>query len=146
MPDLPSIPPPALHSPAAAISQRSIAAPLWRGVRSVGVTCIAATAEQCATLLAAAQTGSPVPVDGADAADRARVQITADLAPVDEHPAIRLSARPSIVMDDAQGEWIGPAVIAREGEDFASLAERALDQALPWRGARPDTRITGEMK
>lgn len=145
MPDLPSTPPPALTSFAVAMSQRTIAAPLWRGVRSVGLTCIAATPDQCATLLATAQRGAPVQVDGSDAADRNRVQITADLTPADGRPAIRLSARPSIVIDDAQGEWIGPAIIAGEGEDFATLAARALDRALPWRGARPDNRLTGEM-
>lgn len=144
MPDLPSAPPPALASIAAVMSQRPIAAPLWRGVRSAGLTCIAATPDQCAILLATAQKGAPVPVDGSDAADRARVQITADLTPIDGRLAIRLSARPSIVMDDAQGEWNGPAVIAGGGEDFATLAERALDRALPWRGARPDNRLTGE--
>ncbi|MEN2749016.1 hypothetical protein [Sphingomonas sp. T9W2] len=144
MPDLPNAPPPALTSFTVAMSQRTIAAPLWRGVRSVGLTCIAATPDQCTTLLAILQRGAPVPVDNFDAADRARVQITADLAPVDGRPAIALSARPSIVMDDAQGEWIGPAVIAGKGENFETLAERALDQALPWRGARPNNRLTGE--
>ncbi len=144
MPDLPNAVPPALTSFAAAMSQRTIAAPLWRGVRSVGLTCIAATPDQCGTLIAIAQKGAPVPVDGFDAADRARVQIIADLTPVDGRPAIALSARPSIVMDDAQGEWIGPATIAGKGEDFETLAERALDRALPWRGARPNNRLTGE--
>lgn len=144
MPDLPNAVPPALTSFAVAMSQRTIAAPLWRGVRSVGLTCIAATPDQCATLIAIAQKGAPVPVDGFDAADRARVQIIADLTPVDGRPAIALSARPSIVMDDAQGEWIGPATIAGKGEDFETLAERALDRALPWRGARPNNRLTGE--
>ena len=137
MPDLPSTAPPALIRSTAALAQRPMIAPLWRGVRSVGLTCTAASPEQCATLVAVAQKGAPVPVDGTEAADRARVQITADLTPVGDRPAIRLSARPSIVMDDAQGEWVGPAVIAGEDEDFATLAERALDRALPWRGARP---------
>ncbi len=146
MPDLPNAMPPALSSFAATQSQRSIAAPLWRGVRSVGLTCVAATPEQCATLVATAQRGAPVSIDGTDATDRARVQLTADLTPVNGRPAITMSARPSIVMDDAQGEWNGPAVVAGEGEDFATLAERALDRALPWRGARPDHRLTGEMK
>lgn len=137
MPDLPSTAPPALIRATDTASQRPIVAPLWRGVRSVGLTCTAATPNQCATLVAAAQRDAPVPVDGTEATDRARVQITADLTPVGDRPAIRLSARPSIVMDDAQGEWVGPAVIAGAGEDFATLAERALDRALPWRGARP---------
>jgi hypothetical protein len=146
LPDLPSTAPPALIRSAATFSQRPIAAPLWRGVRSVGLTCTAATPEQCATLVAIAQKGAPVPVDDTEAADRSRVEITADLTPVGNRTAIRLSARPSIVMDDAQGEWVGPAVIAAEGEDFAALAERALDRALPWRGARPVQDFTGEMK
>ncbi len=146
MPDLPNAMPPALSSFAAAMSKRSFAAPLWRGVKSVGLTCVAATPEQCATLVATAQRGAPVPIDGTDAAKRSRVQITADLTPVDGQPAITLSVRPSIVMDDAQGEWNGPAIVAGEREDFASLAERALDRALPWRGVRPDNRLTGEIE
>ncbi|PXA94643.1 hypothetical protein DMC47_20430 [Nostoc sp. 3335mG] len=145
MPDLPSAAPPALVRLASHPASQAVSAPLWRGVRSVGITCTAGTAEQCVQLVTIARAGAPVPVDAADEAARARVQITADLTPVDGRDAIRLTVRPSIVMDDAQGEWVGPTQIARDGEDFAALATRALDRALPWRGARPNPRLTGEM-
>lgn len=138
MPELPSAAPPVLARFATA--PRTTPSPLWRGVRSAGITCIAATRDQCRAVVAVAQAGAPIPVDRDMAADRSRVRIMVDLTPAaGGRPAIALTIRPSIPIDDAQGEWIGPTVFGRDGEAFEALAGRALDQALPWRRARTTT-------
>lgn len=145
MPDLPSIAPPVAARATVLPSRRTMMSPLWRGVRSAGIACPGATAARCRALLSTARHDAPIVIDDDVATiNRTRLHIIADLTPAGDRPAIALTIRPSMVMDDAQGEWVGRPMTADHAESFEALVERALDRALPWRSARPDIYITGE--
>jgi hypothetical protein len=130
----------------AALVLQSAAAPspLWRAARQIAFQCVNATTDQCLALLAEARRGAPMPIAFDTKPSTGTLMLVADLAAVDGRHAIALSARPSIEIDDAQGEWTPPRMTALPDEGLDALARRTFDRLLPWRTTRPTTKFNRE--
>ncbi len=134
----------ALTTAALVLQSAAAPAPLWRAARQIAFQCVNATADQCLALLDEVRRGAPMPIAFDTKPSTRTLMLVADLTTVDGRDTIALSARPSVELDDAQGEWTPPRMTALPDEGFDALARRTFDRLLPWRTTRPTTMFNRE--